>query len=116
VIHDHHDQQGLSSLIMTYPNWTAEDQHAAQSEGWDIFQCDDKDSPFQLQILDDPESYEHAPKPFPFSSDPDAWLHVLELASKGSPLHMKALDFLGVHSPEENERITLYLPSIPPLT
>ena len=66
------------------------DNIATSREGWALFNCgpDHEGRPqIQLQREDAPEDREP-----PFTSDRDAWLHVVTRARAGSALHRAALD------------------------
>lgn len=93
----------------TLLTWDFEDQLAAGKEGWDLFSCGDSDhEPFELERVDFPDE---ADLPFDepkFDDDTDAWEHVIEQATAGSPLHNKALAFLMQESPGELVHIAMF--------
>lgn len=67
----------------------------AVKEGWYV--CDSDGSlngPWQLCSFNEPEEWPEAPVPYPFASDDDAWLHVMQQAERGGVVHMAALVFL----------------------
>lgn len=87
--------------------WTKGDSWAALNEGWDIFECDGSaNGPYQICVLEEPyliEELGYEDKKFP--SDNEVWVRVRNLASAGSPLHLKALQFVRTENPKEYEAI-----------
>ena len=68
------------------------DYEAAHQEGWTLFNYGhykDGVPHVQIQKLDKLKATEGG-----FSSDLDAWTHVVEHARQGSPLHMAALNLV----------------------
>ena len=82
--------------------WVCEDQKIALSEGWDIFGVRGSAQPgdYQIQRYDEVER---------FDSDLAAWYHVTLQARNGSKPHVRALQFIREHSPEEYKRIVLHV-------
>lgn len=87
------------------PTWPRADQEAAGREGWDIFECGDSEhEPFELERLVDPASVPELGLDQPaFEDDPDAWEHVVTMATAGdgTDLHNRALLFLAYEAPGE---------------
>lgn len=74
--------------------WTTDDQEAAVSKGWGLFDASDSDNdtPYQLQAHDEAGL---------IWRDDEAWILVVNNARAGEPLERKALAFLKEHSPNE---------------
>lgn len=90
--------------------WTHEDSCYAIGQGWEIFSTSRDPAealftsdgtpygyrPFELQKLDDADA---------FSTDQEAWAHVVSRAAAGDALSQKALAFLAENSPDEYNAI-----------
>jgi hypothetical protein len=90
------EQEAEYPAALGVDGWTIADSDAAKAEGWGIFDCDGNDhGRFQLCCYDDPDIQ------VAFSSDDNAWQHVVDKAREGGALHLKALDFIKTHNPAE---------------
>ncbi|MFG1270541.1 hypothetical protein V5F40_21565 [Xanthobacter sp. DSM 14520] len=75
------------------------DNTQAADEGWVICECfGSEDGPWQMQRLDER-----------FSTDGDAWLHVVQQAEEGSVYHSEALEFLRRNNPREHAAIRRFI-------
>jgi hypothetical protein len=94
---------GAAEPEWTPESWTAEDQAAAEREGWDIFECDGSGGgPWQIQSFDDVDD-ELAPVIIAnvgrlWEDDDQAWMFVWAVRSE---LHAKALAFIHAMNPQE---------------
>ena len=64
--------------------WTAEDEAAANAEGWCISNANNEETAFEIQRLDEAEV---------FDEDIGAIAHVYWMAGAGSVLHRKAIEY-----------------------
>lgn len=84
------------------PEWLEGDQEEAYREGWVLSLCEGSRFIWQLQSVDDSETWEEKyAKKYPFTTDGDVWSHVVSGGKGGNPLHKKALCFLMSESPQE---------------
>ncbi|PZR92284.1 MAG: hypothetical protein DI537_13950 [Stutzerimonas stutzeri] len=73
--------------------WTDKDQHRAFSDGWGIFDSDERG--LEIQRLDDPSSVNAEwPAEPRFTGDDQAEKYVRQSADDGNELCRKALDYL----------------------
>ncbi len=82
--------------------WACADQKIALDEGWDIFSVSGSSQPGDYQIQRDDEMKK-------MQSDSAAWHHVVAQAVAGNKVHVRALQFIREHSPEEYKRIVLHV-------
>jgi len=70
-----------------------DEDKAAESEGWQLVECEES---VQLQKIDEKAIFE---------SDAHAHKHVKKQAELGSPLHLKVKTFLKSYSPDEYDTV-----------
>jgi hypothetical protein len=91
---------------MTVLAWTDADHDAANSEGWDLFDCDGSENgPVQLCKIDDPEAWAEdrgVTITQTWQADNEAWVYVW---TNPSDLHTKALAMVKAENPVEYEAI-----------
>jgi hypothetical protein len=91
-------------------SWTRADSLAANTEGWDLFDCDGSDNgPLQLCKIDEPELWAEDRGVVisrTWEDDTDAWVFV---ARNPSDLHGKALALVQRANPVEREAIREWL-------
>lgn len=74
------------------------DGQVRQLEGWDIFECDGYEhAPYELEKIDTAD----VDGAHEFEGDLDAIKHVISKASAGEGVHVRALAFLMLYSPED---------------
>lgn len=84
-------------------DWPRQFQRQAALEGWDVFFTggDLGHAVYEIEKVDFPESDDGDELPAVFDDDYDAVRHVLREAARGSALHVRAVAFLALESPEE---------------
>ena len=80
-----------AKLMLAFKPWSFADENPCWLEGWGVFQLDD--GTLRIQRLDDPAAclaFPDGTEPL-FEGDEAAFDHVVERATHGSALHLRAL-------------------------